>query len=86
MKYNINYDINVDSKWKILNKVLYYGFLLFMTLGFLTRMFKKENHNIDNVDAFVHIIFIVFILAWIILSITYLIKPSLFYKKDSNEK
>lgn len=81
MRYKLSNDIKVDAKWKRLNKILYYGFVIFMVLGFLTRMFKKENHNVDAIDASVHVIFIILFLSWVVLSITYLIKPSLFYNK-----
>ncbi len=82
MRNKISNDSNVDSKWKILNKVLYYGFVLFMTLGFLARMHDKENNTVSFLYEFVHRTFIVLFILWVILSITFFIKPQWFYKKE----
>ncbi len=82
MRNKLSTDINVDNKWKQLNNVLFYGFLLFYIVRGLIKL--KERYSLEKTEWPNILLMIAFVgfLGCALLNILYKIKPIWFNKKE----
>ena len=82
MRNKLSTDINVDNKWKQLNNVLYYSFLVLMVVRVFVRL--KDRYNIEKSELgdILLILALIVLLSWGIINIAYRFKPNWFYKKE----
>lgn len=81
MKSKLSLDEMVETKWKQLNNLLYWGFIFILVVRIFVRL--NVSYNIENnkiLDGLM-ILSLVFLLSWAVINISYFIKPNWFYKK-----
>ncbi len=82
MRNKISTDINVDSRWKQLNNILYYGFLVLMIVRLIVRLRDRYNVEKSELSDILLILALIVFLSWGIINISYKFKPNWFYKKE----
>ena len=82
MRNKISTDINVDSRWKQLNNILYYGFLVLMIVRLIVRLRDRYTVEKSELGDILLILALIVFLSWGIINISYKFKPNWFYKKD----
>ena len=82
MRNKLSLDENVEPKWKQLNNLLYWGFIVVMVARVFVRLKDRYNVEKSEIGDVLLIIALTVFLSWGIINIVYRFKPTWFYKKE----
>lgn len=82
MRNKLELDNNVDSKWKSINRFLYWGFLVLMVVRVFVQLKDRYNVEQSKLGNMLLILALIVFLSWGLINIFYKFKPTWFYKKE----
>lgn len=82
MRNKLSLDENVEPKWKQLNNLLYWGFIVVMVVRVFVRLKDRYNVEKSEIGDVLLIIALTVFLSWGLINIVYRFKPTWFYKKE----